>query len=880
MVFAIIAGLIFTGLASPSIQWVDVAPAIGDVGEVRITNVAAASNPFDPSLVSVRCEVKSSDGSIKTVPAFYYQPMARSINGSYESFSQQGTAEWRARIAPVSPGQLEVVGRVTVSGSTAESNKLAFLPKRQPYRGFVRRSATDAGQLVFQDGTVFQAVGENLCWPGSRGTYDYDMWIPSLKASGMNYVRLWCCPWYFGFEVAPGQLLNYNQKPLWALDYVMKKLKDAGIGVILCLEYHGMLESTPDYWGGNDNWKLNPYNSANGGPCTNQNAFFTNAAAKESYKKRLRYLIGRYSAFPNLVAWEFWNEIDNVMSYLNKPDVATWHAEMATYVKANDPYNHVVTTSLSGSWWPELWNIPNLDFVQVHNYGQSNPGVELPKIMRTNTSTFGKPAIVGEYGVDWRGYGADQDPYHRGMHQAIWGSFASAGFGCAQTWWWENVHSDNLYPHFSALSSVNGLISRGEGWDKMSIDVPGLDTTLGGVDLAGTSFDAVLTPNSQWGAILSGNALIRDDLTSGCDSGKLNAFVHGSWHSDLRIPCKITAHFGSSATMTIHLNSVSNECRLAVKVNGGVVYNVSLPNKDGKYEVNNEYNEDIVIPLPQGRNEIEIYNPGGDWFYYDWLKFTNVRPALRVGAGVPLEAVGLGSAKEGWLWLLDFAANYPNNAARSSIRDLSAAEASVKNMADGGYDVRWYNTRTGELIRQDATTSATGQMKLMPPTFSEDIFASIEPQGRRYVSGWVTPEDWTDANPVPSLMQVKILAAGTETVVGACLVNVDVLGGFRFSMPAAPGIYDIRLKLTHWLSSKVRVDTSTSHVQGLNLKFANGDVNNDNKIDLLDWNALSLAWRTKPGDAKWNSQADLNGDKSVDLLDFNILSKNWRKQGN
>jgi hypothetical protein len=246
MVIVLIASFLFRGLGMPTIGWIDTPPATGEVGELRITNVVSAANPYDPDQISVVCEVRRVDGSTRIVPAFFYQPMKRAIHGSYESISAQGSAEWRARITPVEPGRLQISARVTVSGSSVESNRLEFVPKRQAYRGFVIRSAGDSGGLVYGDGSSFRAVGENLCWPGSRGTYDYDMWIASLKESGANYVRLWCSPWYFGFETAPGQLLNYSQKPLWALDYVMKALKEADIGVILCLEYHGMLESTTD----------------------------------------------------------------------------------------------------------------------------------------------------------------------------------------------------------------------------------------------------------------------------------------------------------------------------------------------------------------------------------------------------------------------------------------------------------------------------------------------------------------------------------------------------------------------------------------------------------------------------------------------------------
>jgi hypothetical protein len=42
--------------------------------------------------------------------------------------------------------------------------------------------------------------------------------------------------------------------------------------LLLCLDYHGMFESEPDYWGGNNFWPENPYNvaiSLTDTPCDN-----------------------------------------------------------------------------------------------------------------------------------------------------------------------------------------------------------------------------------------------------------------------------------------------------------------------------------------------------------------------------------------------------------------------------------------------------------------------------------------------------------------------------------------------------------------------------------------------------------------------------------
>jgi len=83
----------------------------------------------------------------------------------------------------------------------------------------------------------------------------------------------------------------------------------------------------PGLGGSNNFWKTNPYNELNGGPCAKPNDFFTNAKARAIYQKRLRYFVARYGYSPHLLAWQFFNEIDNVFGPLNGNDVVAWHQE-------------------------------------------------------------------------------------------------------------------------------------------------------------------------------------------------------------------------------------------------------------------------------------------------------------------------------------------------------------------------------------------------------------------------------------------------------------------------------------------------------------------------------------------------------------------------
>ncbi len=50
-----------------------------------------------------------------------------------------------------------------------------------------------------------------------------------------------------------------------------------------------------------------------------------------------------------------------------------------------------------------------------------------------------------------------------------------------------------------------------------------------------------------------------------------------------------------------------------------------------------------------------------------------------------------------------------------------------------------------------------------------------------------------------------------------------------------------------------------------------GDISEDNKVDILDFNLLIVNWGDNPG----NKKADLDKNNRVDILDFNTLIVNW-----
>jgi len=431
---------------------------------MKIQGVPGVSNPFDPEVAAVDLEVVAPSGKRLRLPAFYHQDYDRELEGNREVLKPRGEAGWRVRWLPLEPGRHRLTATAVVGGQASgrgESWIEAVAGRRQ---GLIRVEPKERRYFRWDDGTPLFLNGLCACWHGSRGTYDYDDWLAAYRKAGINYIRLWMWPQAFGIEWDRGDRVRYRLDKAWQLDRVLTEAERSGVCVMLCLDYHGMYEVKPDNWGGNNFWPQHPYNTANGGPCATQNDFFTLEAAKQLYEKRLRYMVARWSAFPNLLAWEFFNEIDNAYAYVKHADVVAWHRDLGRRLRALDPYQHLISSSFTGgSERPDLFALAEMDFAQYHSYNEKHPALMTAQKQARFFERYGKPFFVSEYGTDWKGWKPDTDPHLRALHQAIWSGAFTGSAGTGMTWWWESIHSADLYRHWSALSAFLEGTGMGRG---------------------------------------------------------------------------------------------------------------------------------------------------------------------------------------------------------------------------------------------------------------------------------------------------------------------------------------------------------------------------------------------------------------------------------
>ena len=685
--------------------------------EMRVPVTGAVySNAYDfnpaTSGALLRATFTAAGGAVKTVDGFYADGYVLSITNSGTLSTVPAQDGWRVRFAPTEVGVYSYSLTFQDGSGTSPEVTGAFTAVASSDPGFIRRLA-GKNYLRFDSNKQYIPVGENVCWATANGLGGFKTYLDKLALNRANMVRVWLCNWGIELEWQNGSgagyagLKRYAQNHAFELDWLLDYCSTRGIYIELCINYHGEFQAAGE-------WPANPYNSVNGGPCATSGAFFSNAAAKAAYKNKLRYMVARYGYSKNLMAWEFFNEMNLIDSYAaNKANTATWCGEMAAYLKSVDPNLHLVSNSYTmGNGDANVWNNASIDFTQTHTYERRS---DLEKPMAEScaalTAAHGKPFLSGEFGIRFENNmtGVD-DPNGTSFRNTLWASAFNGSMGAGMTWWWDEwIHplNNKAYPMILRLrdfldTNVNVVANNYQPVSPEVRTITGQTLTLtpGYSGFQPPTYAATNAPYNAYTVSVAG-------VLSPAES-TLGQHLFGSWHAAQRNPPTFTFDMPVDGQFNVKVAAVGG---------GGGTLLIKRDGTNMLTQVNPATNVNYTISVTPGAHTITLDNTGNDWIQLATLEFTNFQPSITGSA------LRDGERMVGYLRLRDYNWEYLLASGQGAPPAVTGGTLTVRSLVpDGIYAVSYTSVDTGALLStSNVTASGAGVLTTVLPSLARDI---------------------------------------------------------------------------------------------------------------------------------------------------------------
>lgn len=672
-------------------------------------------NPFDYTENDVMVFITSPDNRSVRLPAFY-----------------DGGKTWRVRYTPDQTGRYQVA-KVQVNGRDVQPDKFErrdFDVSGSVTAGFVRRDTKDRTRFAFDNGNSYYPIGQNVAFTttvvtpaeappaapaaarsgdgkaaaksGDDKTSSADpvkftdpepdanatpAGIPAvlqkMGRAGMNWSRIWMSSW-------DGKNLQWPAKgkaTIGRLDLDVAKRWDAivdaaeksGVRFQMVLQHHGQWSTRVD-----PNWDENPWNKKNGGFLASPDEFFSNSRALALTRAEYRYVIARWGYSPSILSWELFNEVEGTDAVFHRhtDEVAAWHNAMAEFIRQQDPYRHLITSSSTADV-AALGR--ELDYIQPHAY-VPDPVTTVAEI---DTKKLDRPVFYGEIGVE----GGAKAGAPAFLHRALWAGTMSEASGAPGWWDWEVVDKEDLYDQFRSVGEFvrqSGLLSK-RGLTAAPVS---LDTTTRGT--------LVLTPGGGWSTAKQTEFTV---LPSGAATGigAMPSFLQGSAHRSMFPAATFKADFPAAGTVSIQVDKVAKAgAHVTLTVDGAVAAEKELPAGADDRAVT----ATLETKIAAGSHSIKLENTGADWARIRSITLAPYGPALGVVAKSGKDFAAL------WLYSRGTGAE-------------DKGKLSLSGLQNGSYKITWWDPEGGKVLSEEtASVSGTG-LGISTPAFKQDIAAWV-----------------------------------------------------------------------------------------------------------------------------------------------------------
>ena len=521
-----------------------------------------------------------------------------------------------------------------------------------------------------------------------------------MGAAHENWSRVWMDHWdgknldwpASGPTLPTGQL-NLTVAQKW--DGIVAAADQAGIHFQMTLQHHGQYSSTVD-----SNWGQNPYNTNNtvgstNGFLTDPVQFFTNTTAKALTKRKLRYAVARWGYSPSIMAWELFNEVQftDAAQTGQWGLVQSWHNEMALFLRSQDPYQHLITTS--SDLTQPIWD--QCDYYTHHDY----PNDVIVGLRDAPDITASQP-VKPDFGAECATNGVPQ----LGVNAPLWAGLMNGQSGNEDPWWWDSMDGENDYAYFRATSDFITWSGLGDQ-NVLNKSIP--------VVTGGANGPLAFAPGGGWATASQDTFTVGNGAPDGI--GSAPSYLQGVYHSSMT-PNGYTfnVNYPQAGTFAVQILTIaSSGAGLEIFLDGIVQTNISFPATAGDTSTN--FTASIAVSA--GAHSIQIYDPGLDWVNLGNLTLNPYVPALAA------YAVGNSSFSAAWVW-------NRNNVFDPNASSSAAGTVQVAGLNAGTYAGTWWDTFAGVAVSNFTFTvaSSSSPVTLNTPAIlrSAALYVGLPPQ--------------------------------------------------------------------------------------------------------------------------------------------------------
>ncbi len=412
---------------------------------IGIRGLPDVANPFDPAQARVVATIARPDGTSINVEGFWYQDFQVMSFNNQKSVKKVSDPLWKVAFSSISPGTYDVSIVPEISGV-----KLATIIHKVTTTYATIPKVKTSGRSFIRGSKPFVPIAYNVAWSNRYEELEkYNQWFSKASKAGVNVARVWMAAWSMGIEWTDTGLGDYTKRldRAWFVDQVFLIAAKYNVGIDLVLLNHGAFSTST-----NPEWYSNPYSATNDGPLAGPGDFATNEIAWKFWERRLRYIIARYSAYPSLFTWEWWNEVN--FTPITSGDLSAWMEKSHKVLEAWDPYSTLVTSSWSNAASMQDWS--SLDYAVTHVYDPSDPIKSLTiQADALRSAVPNKPILVGEMGSGTVTEDPFSDPTGLHLHNSQWAATFVGFAGPASYWWWDTyVDPLELWGHTSGLAKL------------------------------------------------------------------------------------------------------------------------------------------------------------------------------------------------------------------------------------------------------------------------------------------------------------------------------------------------------------------------------------------------------------------------------------------